>query len=149
MWQGTFHPTRPGTASALAEMFTEFDPHWFRPAPRFQRAVIHETGYKYVRQHWLTLPPPGNAQEEFLHLPSDSEESTQLAVFNVFSDGASPCVCVPAPPCTPPGPCIPLRMLAFLDIVCATGQTLCDPSLFQVIFDRHYAPLYCSCTTSD
>jgi hypothetical protein len=52
----------------------------------------------------------------------DPEEQNQLAVFSGLTDGTSPCVC------TPP---------------------LCDLELFHDIFDLSYAPLYCSCTTTN
>jgi arylsulfatase A-like enzyme len=145
-------PTPPADQrreSALVEMFTGFDPHWFRPAPRFQRAVVHESGYKYVHQDWLNPPPTGNAPEEFLDLPMDPEELTQLAVFTGFTDGASPCMWAPPPPCNPPVPCIPPRIWDNIACDPMQMQIPCDLELFHYIFYQLYVPLYCSFMTSD
>jgi hypothetical protein len=140
--------------SALVEMFQGFKPHWFLPAVRFQRAAVNPAGYRYVHQFWTTAPPIGNQPEEFLRLLSDPVEMNNLAIFTGFTDGQSPCyegACgSPPPPCTPPGPCKPGYGIhrSLQGVVCGPDPE-CDLNILFDIFDHHYAPFYCVCSTSD
>jgi arylsulfatase A-like enzyme len=125
---------------ALIENFTGHRPHYDRAAIDFQRSVVEASGYKYVQQFWTEPPPMNNDADEFLYLPTDTEETINLAAFGAPMGGRSPC-----PYACPGG----LQKDGTLQTVSCVVTPPCDLFLLYGLFNNYYAPLLCPCLTTN